>query len=36
MVRSRLSATAMRRINIGSGLLIGSFAVIAIGSALVP
>jgi threonine/homoserine/homoserine lactone efflux protein len=36
MVRSRISATAMRRINIGSGLLIGSFAVIAIGSALVP
>jgi threonine/homoserine/homoserine lactone efflux protein len=36
MVRSRVSPTAMRRINIGSGLLIGTFAVIAIGSALAP
>jgi threonine/homoserine/homoserine lactone efflux protein len=36
MVRSRVSPTAMRRINIGSGLLIGTFAVIAIGSALPP
>jgi putative LysE/RhtB family amino acid efflux pump len=35
MVRSRLSARAMRWINIGSGLLIGTFALIAIGSAVV-
>jgi threonine/homoserine/homoserine lactone efflux protein len=34
MVRNRLSARAMRRINVGSGLLIGTFALIAIGSAL--
>ena len=35
VVRTRLSSRAMRRINIGSGLLIGTFALIAIGSALV-
>jgi hypothetical protein len=33
-VRSRLTATGMRRINIASGVLIGAFAIFAIASAV--
>lgn len=32
-LRSRLTATALRRINVASGVLIGAFALLALGSA---
>jgi threonine/homoserine/homoserine lactone efflux protein len=34
-LRSRITRTWLRRVNIASGLLIGAFAVVAIGSALI-
>ena len=34
-VRSRLTTTGLRRVNVVSGLVIGAFALVAIGSALV-
>ena len=33
-VRSRLTTTGLRRVNVVSGLVIGAFAIVAIGSAL--
>jgi threonine/homoserine/homoserine lactone efflux protein len=35
-LRARVTTTWMRRINVASGLLIGAFAVVAIGSAILP
>ena len=35
-LRSRISSTTMRRINVASGALIGVFAIVAIGSAVIP
>jgi hypothetical protein len=32
--RSRLTPTGLRRVNMASGLLIGAFALVAIGSSL--
>jgi threonine/homoserine/homoserine lactone efflux protein len=34
-VRSRLTTTGLRRVNVVSGLVIGAFAIVAIGTALV-
>ena len=34
-VRSRLTTTGLRRVNVVSGLVIGAFAIVAIGSAVV-
>lgn len=36
IVRSRLTTSAMRRINVASGIAIGVFALVALASALVP
>ena len=33
-LRSRLTTSGLRRVNIASGLLIGAFAIVAIASAL--
>ena len=35
LVRTRLSRSGLRRINVVSGLLIGAFALVALGSAFV-
>lgn len=34
-LRSRITSTTMRRINVASGALVGAFAIVAIGSALI-
>lgn len=36
IVRSRLTTSAMRRINVASGIAVGVFALVALASALVP
>jgi putative LysE/RhtB family amino acid efflux pump len=32
-LRSRLTSTGLRRVNVASGLIIGAFAIVALGSA---
>jgi hypothetical protein len=34
-LRSRLTPAGLRRINVASGLLIGAFALVAVGSGLI-